>query len=1179
MSSKDLILGHHNVNKRSNLSTYLQELAFRGYDLISINEGSRFCITAPFESVACEQNPRCRIVFLNPSVTYKTVICTSSIVGVYLTQQQLFVFSFYLPPNKSLSRDPATKSLIEQVTKHSGESIFLGDANAHHREVGGNITSTRGKYIFENLVACGFRVINDVDRPTFTAYRRQHSSLLDWIFTNSTQDPLYSIDDDRIDSDHELIRVAFPRAVQQSEFLLRTFIHIPTFIKEATKLRVPHDFDNVKQELDRIIAMATRTVNKTSALPFWNQRLEELKIKKMKTVKASSGFPSPHRKLLKLSLKKLNALFYKALQEEKVKYEKRLLSSLSLPRLQKYIKKLIKKKPPRINSMIIDGETSEDPSTIAKSILYRFYPDDTHHKPLDSFTSHAEDDCQLSDDEISTAVLSHLNKAPGEDNLNAEVIKCWFRVDSTFITALFKYWFANRLFPAMYQNCNLVPIVKNATQSVDLNNIRPIGLLCVLAKMFESCIKSRLTFYLTKNGLINASQFGFTASSSTAHAVYNIHCTRNLAHCKCLSEHVLSLDISGAYDNVFHHHIISQLVMKRCPSNLVEIIKSYLSSRTVSVTIRGTTVTKPMKRGIVQGSVLGPLLFIVSLDYAINKLALDFPCTDLTTCKSVVYADDWTLLIHSPDLPTGRNAVKRALSIIESNLSEIGLQISIKKTKLLFSGPLARCVPDPLPIDNGRVLTYSSEFTILGVTLQTNRRYHLHCDRVIDKATAALSQIGHLICPSSRIDNAKKEALILSSVFSIITPLSSIWFSADKLTISKLKDFHKLVARKMTSAWRTVPSDCAPTLSRITPLHLLVAATAIQERQRITGLDPISNCPVDLTVDDHLLPHPASRLSIRKTGSLDNNSFKLGEDQIYIFTDGSKSDTTVGAAFAIFHNNLPFYCEKYKLPSHCSSFQAERLALVFALLHCSHLPPRLTVNIVTDCSGVLDQLATWKRNDNLAVYIKKLLLKLYEDNRNINLWWCRSHSGVPGNEFANSLANQARLNGRVIRNIPAERNASSRTIRLMVRNTQLAEFADSPNVTTLKSFFPDGVAPPEVIFNYHTTMMYTGHGHFRTYVCKRTNSMNDTACECNTGDHSPLHILTDCPIFQDIHAEDLAATGFRAVLDDLTRPDKLTCSPVVHQFIRKTAHKTQCLLEHLIQVDKISDQMRRLTLQ
>ena len=167
------------------------------------------------------------------------------------------------------------------------------------------------------------------------------------------------------------------------------------------------------------------------------------------------------------------------------------------------------------------------------------------------------------------------------------------------------------IFPDLWKSANVTPVHKKDSKQI-IKNYRPISLLPIFAKIFERILFANMHNFFTSNGLITKNQSGFQPGDSVTNQlicmVESIHSSLDIN----LVVRSVFLDMSKAFDKVWHEGLLFKLKQNGISGKLLTLLKNYFSNRRQRVLINGSSSQwGDIESGVPQGSVLGPLLFLI----------------------------------------------------------------------------------------------------------------------------------------------------------------------------------------------------------------------------------------------------------------------------------------------------------------------------------------------------------------------------------------------------------------------------------------------------------------------------------------------------------------------------------------------------------------------------------------
>jgi hypothetical protein len=242
---------------------------------------------------------------------------------------------------------------------------------------------------------------------------------------------------------------------------------------------------------------------------------------------------------------------------------------------------------------------------------------------------------------LSSAINDLQNKkSTNLNDISMHLVKSSFTSISSPLLHIFNKSLEQGVVPDKFKVAKVIPVFKSG-DPLDMNNYRPISLLCSFSKILEKIVFIRLMNYLSANNLLSRDQFGFRPKHSTYHPMLDILIKASNALNKKKHMLIIFCDLKKAFDTCDVDVLLGKL--KKLGVNNMELawFKSYLTNCSQFVSIDSiNSVLLQILTGVPQGSILGPLLFLIYIN--------DLPeCSDFF---SKLFADDTALILCEDDL-------------------------------------------------------------------------------------------------------------------------------------------------------------------------------------------------------------------------------------------------------------------------------------------------------------------------------------------------------------------------------------------------------------------------------------------------------------------------------------------------------------------------------------------------
>ena len=445
----------------------------------------------------------------------------------------------------------------------------------------------------------------------------------------------------------------------------------------------------------------------------------------------------------------LNLIF-----KAKLDYESDLINSYiqsTNPNIFRYIKNLTKSHslPTSLHMDLIVFEEDFDKANAFNEYFHSVFTQSSFILPdINDLPSVSDSllDITFTLEEVYQALISlQPNKASGPDSIGPRILKNCAAPLTTPVHHFFVLSLNSHSIPGDWKQHTIIPVYKSGDKST-LKNYRPISLLCSISKLLESLIYNKIIEFMRKS--ISCHQFGFQKHKSTLQQLLLYF------NDLCISKSpvdTIYLDFTKAFDSISHNKLLLKLWSIGINGNLWQWFACYLNNRIQCVSVNNCLSTPlPVISGVPQGSILGPLLFLIYIN--------DLPLA-VTSSKLLLFADDAKCYKTIHNLPDIHSLQLDLNSLTNwSHTNHLFFKTS-KCNSIRFKPNSGALDEDPYRIDNCEVSKKVSHRD-LGIIFSANMSWSCHYEHIVSKAYRALGLLRRSFKCSNSITT--KKALYLA---------------------------------------------------------------------------------------------------------------------------------------------------------------------------------------------------------------------------------------------------------------------------------------------------------------------------------------------------------------------------------------------------------------------------------
>lgn len=390
----------------------------------------------------------------------------------------------------------------------------------------------------------------------------------------------------------------------------------------------------------------------------------------------------------------------------------------------------------------INDSLTEDPQVVAELFSSQFSLPFTENSTLREFSSrYCTVFLEPSDQHEVFRILMNLpNKySCGLDGIPVYVLKFAAEHLCQPLSHIINECFTSQVFPSDLKKAKVVPVYKKGNRRVS-SNYRPVSLLSAVSKVFERAIYNRLMNFLSCHNILSNHQFGFRPKSSTELAIFKtvsyiieqVDKNRKVAG--------LYFDLSRAFDTVDHRLLEKKLDAFGIRGTCASLLSSYLTDRSQTVCITNDNLsyysnTVKIQKGVPQGSILGPILFLLYVNDLADGVGEGLVCQ---------YADDTSVVLADGSLGLLSRGCTGAAGGMQQWCSDNCLILNRDKTGLIVFSKLLNSTESPYVNLSSKSIPVLDHIKFLGIHLDSTLNYEHHIGKLLSRLNSYCSLIRRL---------------------------------------------------------------------------------------------------------------------------------------------------------------------------------------------------------------------------------------------------------------------------------------------------------------------------------------------------------------------------------------------------------------------------------------------------